>query len=104
MITIFGDQRILPGAELEFRFTFCKLGSWPSRETAFGFGSPLTKENKYELPKRNIKDTNDDIKKFLSDNMNWWAIRDMRKNPPQMDYINSAWGYKQNYWTKEMEY
>jgi len=108
MVTIFGDQRILPGAELEFRFTFCKLGSWGShrRETVFGFGSPVTKENKYELPKRRIGDTNKgyDIKRFLSDNMNWWAIRDMRKNPPVMEYHKSAWGYKENYWSKEKEY
>jgi len=70
LFAIYGDHRLLPGSELVFKIAHCPLkeGDWDRHETWFGFGSPVSKDQEYTLPRK----YNSDIIPFYTDNAYVW--------------------------------
>merc|ERR1712228_738603 len=70
LFAIYGDQRLLPGSELVFKIAHCPLKQepWDRHETWFDFGSPVSKDQEYTLPRK----YNSDIIPFYTDNAYVW--------------------------------
>jgi len=71
IFAIYGDQRLLPGSELVFKIAHCPLkkGVWDEYETWFGFGTPVSKEQEYTLPRKNMLN---DLMQFYTDEAYMW--------------------------------
>eukprot|EP00092_Neocalanus_flemingeri_P055986 GFUD01066297.1.p1 GENE.GFUD01066297.1~~GFUD01066297.1.p1 ORF type:complete len:898 (+),score=162.35 GFUD01066297.1:62-2755(+) len=92
LFAIYGDHRLLPGAELIFKITYCplKLSIWGTHETRFGFGTPPSKKNDYNLPQKESFD----MLRFWSDDSYTWAVEDLERSDgslQSMDYEYGAW-------------
>jgi len=90
LIAIYGDNRLLPGAELVFKITYCplKLSYWGTHESRFGFGIPPTKTREYKLPKK----SSFDAMGFFSDETRYWEVESLIDSKLQkVSYRNGAW-------------
>ena len=82
LVALYADHRLLPGAELEFRFTTCEVDQELGRyqwATRFGFGVPVSKI-KRRYPVGILKQaTHMDLMKYWSDDPYFWAAFNLGK-------------------------
>lgn len=75
MVAIFGDHPLKPGAELEFKFAYCKLGGYLKRsqfERRFGFGVPISEDSDYSTFGYVKQPTKLKLTKYWSDELYYW--------------------------------
>ena len=71
IFAIYGNARLVPGSELVFKIGYCPLFKFPWKEfeTRFGFGTPISREQEYSLPR---KDVFNDLMQFYTDDAYFW--------------------------------
>ena len=83
LFAIYGNERLLPGSELVFKIKHCPLerddGLFGNYDTWFGFGTPVSKDQEYTLPRTVVLN---DIIEFYTDDAYVWSDR----GPKRGDY------------------
>ena len=70
LFVIYGDVRLVPGSELVFKIGYCPLFKlWRKFETRFGFGTPVSRDQEYSLPRIDVFN---ELMQFYTDDAYFW--------------------------------